>query len=173
MRNFFPRRLKRNSEARKPNSERNPKPEDRMSCRTVRERTHNIWQSVKGTFGLRNSEFRSARAQLDTAPDFSLSPRGTSGERILPTESLRFEPLNPTTPLPALSSPSEGEERVAAGRERSGRGGRFMGREQPLSSCGWLGVCRAVASVRIRMGRGAFLPLRGGEGRGEGGRLTN
>jgi len=30
--------------------------------------------------------------------------------------------LNLTTPLPSLSSPSEGEERVAAGRERSGPG---------------------------------------------------
>ena len=38
-----------------------------------------------------------------------------------PNPSSRFEPLNPTTPLPSLSSPSEGEERVAAGRERSGR----------------------------------------------------
>ena|SRR5688572_7741729 len=33
------------------------------------------------------------------------------------SKSSRFEPLNPTTPLPNLSSPSEGEERVAeAGR---------------------------------------------------------
>ena len=43
-------------------------------------------------------------------------PRTPSdGERI-PLKTSRIEPLNPTTPLPSLSSPSEGEERVAEGR---------------------------------------------------------
>jgi hypothetical protein len=40
---------------------------------------------------------------------------GTEARKNLLTRSL-------TTPLPSLSSPSEGEERVAEGRERSGRG---------------------------------------------------
>src|SRR5688572_8741396 len=44
---------------------------------------------------------------------------GREGGKNSPKNS-RIEPLNVTTPLPSLSSPSEGEERVAAGRERSG-----------------------------------------------------
>ena len=55
---------------------------------------------------------------------FSARPHAhplTRGENC-PKVFSRIEPLNLTTPLPSLSSPSEGEERVAAGRERSGPG---------------------------------------------------
>lgn len=53
------------------------------------------------------------------------SPRPVQANASMGTDAAyisRFELKTPTTPLPALSSPSEGEERVAAGRERSGRG---------------------------------------------------
>ena len=64
-----------------------------------------------------------------TGPEGSLEleldvPGGATNPVVLwpsPNQGSRFEPLNPTTPLPSLSSPSEGEERVAEGRERSGR----------------------------------------------------
>jgi hypothetical protein len=57
------------------------------------------------------------------------------GERrnVFVQNSPLLGPLNPTTPLPALSSPSEGEERVAEGRERRGS---WKGRKQQVWSAG-------------------------------------
>ncbi|MBI5772303.1 MAG: ATP-binding protein [Verrucomicrobia bacterium] len=50
-----------------------------------------------------------------------------------------------TTPLPALSSPSEGEERVAEGRERSGLAtGSWAGNRVPASARLWLGAPNSI-----------------------------
>ena len=64
--------------------------------------------------GFQVSSFKSEGAEvgahLVAAPDDSLSPRGTSGERFPRVKSSRVEPLNrPLTRPPGTLSPSEGE----------------------------------------------------------------
>ncbi len=66
---------------------------------------------VSPPLAVRAGEFRKLRFRL----------RLTAGSDSKNRQAARVAPLSAaTTPLPSLSSPSEGEERVAAGRERSG-----------------------------------------------------
>jgi hypothetical protein len=80
----------------------------------------------------KNQEYPSPFLTDTLSPSTLRSAATEDGSDRGRAKSSRFEPLNPTTPLPSLSSPSEGEERVAEGRERSGRAGGFVGvRGQP------------------------------------------
>jgi DNA repair protein RecN (Recombination protein N) len=75
--------------------------------------------SVEAVFDV--SQLLGSRPTGSDAPKIVPRPATKDRGAISPKHS-RFEPLNLTAPLPSLSSPSAGEERVAAGRESSGLG---------------------------------------------------
>ena len=83
-------------------------------------------QFSKTPFTLATAQRVGDRWQVDLgAGDYRRSGHGQPPAGVVWFQLPRFialSPQKPTTPLPSLSSPSEGEERVAAGRERSGPG---------------------------------------------------